>query len=895
MKKNTGKLAWILTAAMAASMVPTFPGVQAAAPTDVVLKGRYETSTPIKVEYKAEDATIQWQSSTDGETWTDISGATGETYTPYRISGTYYVRAAVTADGETVYSSAKLVKPMWIGRRVGNPDGNTGVLGSDKNAITKQIDATGAIASSNPDVIFTVDGEEYLLLDVTEDDNSHFLVMKRKAIGNRHISNSGQLMHEILCWLNDKKEIRAFAYRNGQSGSNGDKSSTAGGASDYTNAGYRADMNSETPQYTAISSALLEHIDENAVWKQEPKCWEWGNLEITYTCGIAIPALTDYENYITKIGWKDFKDSTDTNIVNRMAFRTGSGSNTGIGHATTCYDCVDWNVGVVFDQTSRTVDGDIGLKAVRPMFFLDKDAFKDSNLAEVIDFANAGSDVKTAITASATYDELVEAGYDPDELTPYYEDAGELTAAKLKGQIYETSLPVSVDFTYSGKYNESIKINWYQADTKDGEYKLIGTVLGSQNNFRIPYSAGGKYIKGEAVCPATGTSIMTEAKYVEPKWGPQADVNPLVARNDDGLVTGNNETYPYNEIHSRMPLKTPAEYTFKYGDKEYILLDTTESDESHYLVLTKTPEVKRAFNKTGNGQLFNDLIAWLNNKNEVKSYVEGSEVTTTGFEYEDNGFLSTEYAMPKAIQDHINWNNNWKVERKMWDETNERVYEGGIAIPAYKEIERYAEKIGAYDAGNENIWTRTPLGRKGGDGNSLLAFGTNNEFSGYVYGNFYSKEYYIRPIFYLDKDFFTSVKVENIGSETAALIRKDVPKDKMVASGLYSTEEIESIYKETVQPEEDYINVDFENVKEGGKVSATITTNIQGEDDWTFVAAVYNDGNLIGVELQTATADLDDNGKFSITLPIENIAASDKNTARIFIWDEVMCPIYPLQ
>lgn len=1233
---------------MTASVVPVFTSVQAA-PTGVTIKGRYETNVPISVSYQANgDVSIKWELSDNGtDGWKEIAGATEATYSPDTSKSLKWIRAAVTADGVTVYSDARQIKQRYTGKKQGPADGSTATLACDGSVTITTMNADGAIAQSNPDVLFTVDGDEYLLLDTTEDDNSHFLILKRKAIGNHTVSDGGQLMAEVMCWLNDKASLDIYT--------NGSLKGAFSGKQDYTNNGYRADMESASPVYTAISEKLIRHIDENAIWKQEPKMWEWGNAEITYAGGITIPSVTDYERYITKIGWKDF---VDTNTSKYMPFRTGHG-NAGAGHETLAY-CTDWGLGTVYprNETSET-------EAIRPMFFLNKDAFLDSEIAAQMNFNTIGSDVKRAIANSASVSELVNAGYSESDIMPwvetlgelsnvtadgiyetslpvtigytytgnglmlkfntyiadsengeytkaatqvgnnkvtipvsaggkyikfsaetpdgivietaphyvnpawgydgginadagignefdcsdgskwkmtaldtenkttpseyifsvdgmdfimldttesnaskffvmskyivdgeavkfttagqlmdgmmdflnstngvegympngnyigrvdgegnnidvimpddilshinynqvwkverkmwedttertvtggialpamheirqycekiglwddktdwwtrtplgpksmgggdttlyvsgtnfglvfpgirpgaaahvrpvfyldksmftdkvydlstfgiavlsairaaytreelkaagyseadlakYYDVEGELTSAKIKG-IYETSLPVKVDFAYSGSNLANIRVNWYQADTADGTYKLIGTVSGDTNDFRIPYSAGGKYIKGEAVCIPTGTAITTEARYVEPIWGPQAAINNSTEVGDSGMIefkdgSGNViERYPYNSLHGKMPQTTPAKYTFTYGGKEYILLDTTESDESHYLVMVKTPEIKHAFNAQTSGQTFNDLIGWLNDLDVVNGYADGAATTAT-VSYKGKGFLSSDNALPKAITDHINQKNNWKVERKMWDDQYERVYEGGIAIPAYKELERYAAKIGVYDAGNVNTWIRTPDGKRGGDGNAVLATGTAQEFAGFFYAMNIKSENYIRPIFYLDKDFFTSVRVENIGDETAALIRNDVAKEDMIASGLYTDSEIEAIYKEHVPVEEDYIKAEYANLAEGGDVIATVKTNITDEVPWTFIVAIYDEnGTLLGVNSISETPIPDDSGVFSRDITVSGIAAGSGNHAKLFVWDgaiEDMYPLYP--
>lgn len=1244
---NKKQMALILAAAMTAQAVPMFGGAHAA-PAGVTLKGRYETNIPVKVEYSANgEAAIQWEVSANGQDgWAAIEGATSESFTPGKDLSKKWIRAAVTADGGTTYSKPKQMKERWYGKaQTGCSEDKMYIAGDTGNVRVPiyNVDASGALDSSNPNVLFTVDEKEYLLLDTTEDDNSHFLVMKRTAIGEHNVSTNSQFMDELMCWINDKASVDMYF--------DNQFYATRQGVQDYSQSGgYRADMESAEPVYTVISDKLLRHIDENAVWKQEPKMWQSGDREITYSGGITIPAITDYERYKDKIGWNDFRgDANSYSYVyrNYMNFRTGHASD-GIGHYYAVYS-TDWGKGTTYPNNAAF--------SIRPMFFLNKDVFLDKEIAAQMDFTKIGEDVKVAIANSASKQELIEAGYKasdieqyivktgelseisadgiydtslpitinytydgnekllnfnllasdsadgefsviktqtgdnkvviptsaggkyvkirvetpdgitketeahlvgtmwdrdtgihlekigqevtftdnttgivkaldtvctttppeyvfsiggmdfimldttesdsskffvmsknivdgeavqfsdggqlmdgmmnflnstngvqgympsgdyigrtnadgenidvimPDDIlnhinynkvwkverkmwedreertvtggisfpamheirqysekiglwddkadwwtrTPvgpsgsgdtmlfassehlgaffpeirqnsakhirpvfyldksmftdkvydlsgfgsdvlaqlrkaytreelanagyseevlrnYYDVDGELTAAQIKG-IYETSLPVKADFTYSGSNLNNIKITWKQADTADGEYKTIGSVSGKDNNFRLPYSAGGKYVKAEVLCVPTGTSVETEARFVEDTWGPQAAINPANQPGEDGYITGaQNEKYKYNPINERMPKTTPAKYTFTYGGKEYILLDKTESDESHYLVLAKDVAAQRAFKKVSDGgQTFEDLIGWLNDLDVVSEYVEGAETTvTTG--YKGTGFLSSADALPKVLVNHINMKNNWKVERKMWLEQYERVYEGGIAIPSYKELERYAEKIGSYDAGAKNVWLRTPNAQKGGSGETVLSSGTAEETAGFTYAMLTSSENWIRPIFYLDKNFFTSVRVENIGEETAAIIRNDVLKEDMLNSGLYTKEEIDNIYKEPTPIEEDYVKAKYTNLKEGGSVTAVITTNIPGDGvEWTFIAAVYDEsGRLLGVKAVTAESVLNENNIYTTEITLDGIKAGSGNYAKVFVWDGGLEDMYPL-
>ncbi|HWB28386.1 MAG TPA: DUF6443 domain-containing protein [Chitinophagaceae bacterium] len=53
--------------------------------------------------------TYQWQSSADNSTWTNISGATSQNYTPGNLTATTYYRVATTSNGAIVTSSAATV------------------------------------------------------------------------------------------------------------------------------------------------------------------------------------------------------------------------------------------------------------------------------------------------------------------------------------------------------------------------------------------------------------------------------------------------------------------------------------------------------------------------------------------------------------------------------------------------------------------------------------------------------------------------------------------------------------------------------------------------------------------------------------------------------------------
>ena len=72
--------------------------------TPFTLSVTYNTS-PGQLSGTVNTGTYQWQQSTDGNTWNNISGATGQHYTPGALTSLTYYRRALTNGGQTIYSN----------------------------------------------------------------------------------------------------------------------------------------------------------------------------------------------------------------------------------------------------------------------------------------------------------------------------------------------------------------------------------------------------------------------------------------------------------------------------------------------------------------------------------------------------------------------------------------------------------------------------------------------------------------------------------------------------------------------------------------------------------------------------------------------------------------------
>ena len=510
---------------------------------------------------------------------------------------------------------------------------------------------------------------------------------------------------------------------------------------------------------------------------------------------------------------------------------------------------------------------------IKPMFYLNKNFFLDN----VISLGDMGIDVRRVIRDTYTREELLNAGYSEADLAEYYDVGSNLSQIEIKG-INETSLVLTADFVYDGPQNSYI-IEWYSSDEEAGEYKKIADSDG-QKNYRLPYSLGGKWIKAK-VKLVDGTERFSSAEYINPLWDWEIQVNDEIeaALDEDGRYTPTEggSSYEYHKI-SPIADTTDAKYTFTYDGREYILLDAMDDDNSKYLVLAKNT-VGEGF-VSDDGQNISELLAWLNNQSSIDAYVNGSFVTYQTTDYTTNGFLNGvlyENTIPEKIYEHINKDAEWKTERKMYDEEYERVYKAGIAIPSKTDLLRYSEKIGYHD--DDSWWLRTPNGQQGMHGATMLYISKAENYNvATAIGNGENKG--IRPMFYLDKDFFTSVRVENIGTQAAGIIAATVDRKELEDSGLYNESEIEAIYGEA----EGYINVSFSNLVQGENAQAVFTTNCYDGQNVTLIFALYSsDGRLIAVNYKEALIE-NVGGVGEESVIIENLAETP-GYAKAFLWE----------
>ncbi len=231
--------------------------------------------------------------------------------------------------------------------------------------------------------------------------------------------------------------------------------------------------------------------------------------------------------------------------------------------------------------------------------------------------------------------------------------------------------------------------------------------------------------------------------------------------------------------------KTPEEYIFQYEGKNFILLDTYEKDGKTYFFVMADDTYGAYKFDTGRGN--DDCLGYWN----IDDPLNMAYWLNNDFWNKGNGSV----ALPDGIKDYIDENHIWHTEpvKGLSGWTEEVLTEAPLALLANYEWKQYITKIGQSQtvAGN-NIsmyyfrTTRSDLGQvnyplyTGGSTNTPL--GTTNAWR--ANGTPLS----IRPLFYLESDFFANEKVFNIGSDVALKIAEFINAD------LYTQEEIDALY-----------------------------------------------------------------------------------------------------
>lgn len=250
-----------------------------------------------------------------------------------------------------------------------------------------------------------------------------------------------------------------------------------------------------------------------------------------------------------------------------------------------------------------------------------------------------------------------------------------------------------------------------------------------------------------AVTPMGGQTVYSEEYETAPALGP---VN---------RVTNN----PGNQL-STVQENTPEENVFTVGGKDMILLDQGSEGASRYMILAKNFYGLRAVEPKNAGWKGYNL-----NFNPQAYASDGNSMENKHVAYwlnssEAGGFLDpeSETGLPEAIRRHLDMNHEWRTEANK-NMPNDYRFTAGVTLLSLSELKAYADKIGLVDnitAETTKLiwWLRTGYGN---EPNSIMfvngaadKLGQTERWTGNPAG--------IRPVFWLDEDFFRTEKIDNV-------------------------------------------------------------------------------------------------------------------------------------
>lgn len=210
---------------------------------------------------------------------------------------------------------------------------------------------------------------------------------------------------------------------------------------------------------------------------------------------------------------------------------------------------------------------------------------------------------------------------------------------------------------------------------------------------------------------------------------------------------------------------------------DFILLD---HDEDGFFVTSKKFFGTHAYDPDNDGKFDiekeNNIAYWLNNE-----FLENG--ATTG---------DTTYVLPNQIKEHL-VEHDWLCEAgyATTDYNEDYVVTAKLALMSITEWRKYNSVVGLLD---DNIsyyyWLRSVAGQESGSIALVISTGGGITTHGKM-----PNAYGVRPVFYLDNDFFLEEKIDMAatGSNVLKKIREVYTKEEL--SKVYSSSDIQKIYR----------------------------------------------------------------------------------------------------
>lgn len=226
---------------------------------------------------------------------------------------------------------------------------------------------------------------------------------------------------------------------------------------------------------------------------------------------------------------------------------------------------------------------------------------------------------------------------------------------------------------------------------------------------------------------------------------------------------------------------TPEENMFSvigYGRK-YILLDYFNDEDSAAFVMVDNPQFIRSFDShydsitkdDNNSDVYVGTHTHFepNCETNIGYILNSKEYKETGSAQSFSGVLAEQYTMAQNVMEYINWDHVWWTEQGIND-TDDYSFKAGISVLSKSEGDKYMKKIGWNPRKNGTWWwSRTERGNDPKTVGCVMAMKSGAEMwpVGVITGEQVPT---VRPCFYLNRDFFKSVRINDIGDNVKKML-----------------------------------------------------------------------------------------------------------------------------
>ena len=477
-----------------------------------------------------------------------------------------------------------------------------------------------------------------------------------------------------------------------------------------------------------LPESVQQHIDFDHIWNTEAGM-TGGDCPADYSfkAGISLLSQSEAIKYRSKYGWQP----GGSDVITPWWGRTQRGAGGSADNILVMMGSNDSGKGNMWDRSCTQSF------FVRPTFYLDEDFFGQVKCNAL----KMGDNIKKLITEKYTVSDLEDV-YSVEELIAI--------GYKIKSTVISKDTnPYGGGIRLTAQMNDEdavdFKYKWFISDTETEQGKQV--YGNTTDTYIAAVNDRTKYITATVIPVYSDGSVGEET----------AAVNKIYIDNIGAMSRTD-----YTSDDRRANRDNPKEYMFTANGEQMILLDAYDDDLDTLYVMTANAKGQHMYD-SDNTQKFdaedlNNIAYWLN-----------------------HDFLNGSTSINTTVQKYINKEHLWWTEagHNKGNCPEDYSFTTGVSLLSRSEYSKYWGKFG-WD-NNESIkiawWLRT--GRNTGVSDIYRVLGVQDgnysNVSANGYGNTWNKEanasQYVRPVFYLTKDFLQNVKISEMGEKAAEAIR----------------------------------------------------------------------------------------------------------------------------